>query len=171
NGTEYVTTANANCCGNNQSFTGGEGGTLGPIRCGIFARTTTTRVQSGATYWGIMEMSGNVFERMVTVGNSIGRTFDGLHGDGELSVNGNANVTNWPGLSGGEITGAAGSGYKMGAYSVSSSGPQYFMISPRIAANNTMTTRNGQYGFRGVHTAPTGVVVKMNIPGQNKEND
>jgi hypothetical protein len=118
-----------------------------------------------------MEMSGNLYERMVSVGNANGRLFNGLHGDGELSINGNGNVTNWPGFTGGEITGVAGSGYKMGTYSISSASPQLFMLSARHFASTLFALRSSQLSFRGGHTAPTGVVVKMNIPGQNKEND
>jgi formylglycine-generating enzyme required for sulfatase activity len=168
NGTEYVTTANANCCGNNQSFIGGEGGNIGPVRCGIFARTTTTRVQSGATYWGIMEMSGNVFERIVTLGNSTGRLFDGLHGDGNLSVNGNGNVTNWPGLTGGEITGATGCGNKMGCFTSSAN---LLIVSSRTNVNSSNSGRGNSLGFRGGHSAPTGIVLNKIKPEENKNKN
>jgi formylglycine-generating enzyme required for sulfatase activity len=56
----------------------------GPVRVGIFGTTASTRVQSGASLWGIMELSGNLWERSVTVGNPQGRAFTGLHGDGTL---------------------------------------------------------------------------------------
>ena len=44
----------------------------GPARVGIFAGTSgnTGRVTAGATYYGIMEMSDNVCEHPVTVGNA-----------------------------------------------------------------------------------------------------
>ncbi len=67
-----------------------------------------------------MEMSGNLIERPVSLGNTTGRLFDGLHGDGELSVNGNGDVSTWPGISGGEITGANGSGMKLGSFNMNS---------------------------------------------------
>jgi hypothetical protein len=45
------------------------------------------------------------------------------------------------------------------------------MLSARHFASTLFALRSSQLSFRGGHTAPTGVVVKMNIPGQNKEND
>lgn len=50
-----------------------------PYRCGIFsnsaANTNGTRENAGASYYGIMELSGNVAERVVSVGSSSDRTF------------------------------------------------------------------------------------------------
>ncbi|MDE5638981.1 MAG: hypothetical protein K2I47_04205, partial [Odoribacter sp.] len=39
----------------------------GPVRCGMFGTSATNQSQSGATYWGVMEMSGNVKELCVNV--------------------------------------------------------------------------------------------------------
>ncbi len=85
----------------------------GPVRVGIFAANAnnTGRETSGATYYGIMEMTGNLYERCVTVGNSTGRSFTGLHGNGELDTNGDPDVSNWPisaglGLKGGTYGGS-----------------------------------------------------------------
>lgn len=64
----------------------------GPFRCGIYATAGGSRLSSGATYWGIMEMSGNVVEICVPVGIASGRAFTGAHGDGVLDVNGNADA-------------------------------------------------------------------------------
>lgn len=72
----------------------------GPIREGIFATGETNREQSGASYYGIMELSGNVWELPVTVGNSTGRSFVGTNGNGSIDASGNANVSNWPGANG-----------------------------------------------------------------------
>lgn len=168
NGTETLVSTIANICYGNLTFTGGDGG-QGPLRCGIFARTSTSRRDAGATYWGIMEMSGNVVERHVTLGNSTGRLFDGLHGDGELSVNGNGDVANWPGLSGGQITGATGSGSKLGYWSNTTT--MYIMISSRNSSSYSYAGRISVNGFRGGHSAPTGVVMKKNMPGENKGNE
>ena len=54
----------------------------GPLRAGIFATPTSDRVSAGASYWGILELSGNVIERCMTVGTPAGREFMGTHGDG-----------------------------------------------------------------------------------------
>ena len=79
--------------------------TPGPLRVGIFAATADTfpnigRVMTGATFYGIMEMSGNVWERAVTVGNAQGRSFVGSHGNGLLDANGlPTGNTDWPSFS------------------------------------------------------------------------
>ncbi len=39
----------------------------GPVRCGLFATSATNQTQAGATYWGVMEMSGNLKELCVNV--------------------------------------------------------------------------------------------------------
>jgi formylglycine-generating enzyme required for sulfatase activity len=74
----------------------------GPVRVGIFAAqqcNSNQRENSGASYYGVMELSGNVAEIVVGTydvcsgnGSPFSRT---THGDGELSPNGHANVTNW----------------------------------------------------------------------------
>jgi len=88
----------------------------GPIRVGAFAKSNTTRLQSGASYYGIMDLSGNMHEMTINVGTPEGRAYTGIHGDGELSVNGNANVINWPGMNNGEITEKKGIGVRGGSY-------------------------------------------------------
>ena len=57
----------------------------GPLRVGIFATPRSGRVAAGASYWGIMELTGNLWERMVTVGYQGGRRFAGTHGNGSLA--------------------------------------------------------------------------------------
>jgi hypothetical protein len=49
-------------------------------RAGAFATPESDRVAAGASYWGIMDLSGNLAERVVTVGNVAGRRFAGTHG-------------------------------------------------------------------------------------------
>ena len=53
-----------------------------PLRAGIFATPESGRVTAGASYWGVMELSGNLCEYAVTVGNTMGRRFAAAHGDG-----------------------------------------------------------------------------------------
>lgn len=65
-------------------------------RAGIFATTNSDRIKAGAGYYGVMELSGSLGERVVTVSSSYGRGFTGVHGDGVLAANGQANVPNWP---------------------------------------------------------------------------
>lgn len=109
---ETSNTANANAVYNNNA------NVQGPMRVGVFATGSSTRVQSGAGYYGMMQLSDNLWERAVTVGNTTGRSFTGVHGNGGLSANGNANETAWPGLSSGEVTSATGAGYRGGGWSL-----------------------------------------------------
>lgn len=123
----------------------------GPMRVGVFAKSATTRAQSGASYYGIMELSGNLYERPVTVGNATGRAFTGVHGNGALSANGHANETDWPGLTGGEVTGATGSGFRGGDWVNDATGMR---ASDRDYAASMYTGRYSGYGFRGVRRVP-----------------
>ena len=143
-GTETITTAGANCAYNNTTFSGGDAGT-GPLRCGIFATGSSTRVTSGAGYYGVMELSGNLWERPVTVGNATGRAFTGLHGDGALDGTGNANVTYWPG------TDAVGAGSRGGVWRYDAT---IARTSDRGNAANTVAGRSYDYGGRAVRTSP-----------------
>jgi hypothetical protein len=65
-------------------------------RNGAFANDSSGRVVSGATYYGIMEMSTNLREITVSVINASGRAYTGEHGDGRLTDGGSQNVTGWP---------------------------------------------------------------------------
>lgn len=96
NGTETFTSGNANYGG--VAFTNGDGGT-GPSRAGIFATATSTRQTAGASFYGIMELTGNVREAVVamfTPGAS--NTYTRTWGDGLIDpVTGNHNVAGgWP---------------------------------------------------------------------------
>lgn len=91
------------------AYVGGDG-TTGPLRAGIFATAGGTRVTAGASYYGVMELSGNVREIVValasdahgaaggtsqlgTVNNTMTRTW----GNGDVSVGGgNHDVLTWP---------------------------------------------------------------------------
>jgi hypothetical protein len=65
-------------------------------RVGIFATPTTDRLHAGATYYGIMDMTGNVFERAVGGNNFDYSGFTTVNGDGNLDSYGFANVVGWP---------------------------------------------------------------------------
>jgi formylglycine-generating enzyme required for sulfatase activity len=118
----------------------------GPFRCGIFAASAQnkTREETGGSYYGIMELTGNLYERTVSIGHPDGRAFSGLHGDGILTANGEHNVLNWPSLTTGAI------GYRGGSYA---NGTIYCRVSDRFDAANTANIVNSRIGFRGVRTA------------------
>lgn len=112
-------------------------GTVGPFRVGIFAGSTTpaTRVQAGASYYGIMELSGNVAEGVITVANAAAQSYTGNHGDGTLSAAG-AQDEGWP-------TGVA-IGYRGGWFS---GDVTYLMTADRSligSSPNTDTSTNHQ---------------------------
>jgi formylglycine-generating enzyme required for sulfatase activity len=136
-----VAQSGANCAHNN--FTGTF---LGPVRSGCFANATTTREQSGASYYGIMELSGNVLEQVITLGNPEGRAFTGAVGDGVTDVNGEANQPNWP-----DKTTALGSGLRGGHWN---STLDYLRVGDRTFAADKITTRSEIAGGRGVRKAP-----------------
>jgi formylglycine-generating enzyme required for sulfatase activity len=113
NGTETVTEANANFSNITSTKTGGDAG-IGPLRVGIHATATSTRVQAGSSYFGVMDLTGNVFEMCVNVQHTPGRTYRGYdplyHGDGELSTVTNlgfANTPFWTGNAGATVITAA----------------------------------------------------------------
>ena len=90
---EYATNPRANIAINDES------GVQGPMRCGSFAYLATSRKQAGATYYGVMEMSGNLSEYTYSVGLNNNRNFNGnIHGDGVIQANGDTDtkVADWP---------------------------------------------------------------------------
>lgn len=66
-------------------------------RTGLFARSTgSTRELSGGTYYGLMDMGGNVNEICIGVHTTPGRAFtDNVHGDGYLAASGTTDVASW----------------------------------------------------------------------------
>lgn len=137
---------------------GAFGSTAGPLRSGNFARAgTTTRDTTGATYYGIMDMSGNLWDWVVTTGISTGRNYTANHGDGLLTTAGEFTVTGWPALGTGWCYGY---GFRGGSYS---STAEQLRVSSRNIANAdfhdswSRTQNLGQWrgyniGFRGVRT-------------------
>lgn len=67
--------------------------TKGPVRVGGYAGSSTTRQQSGATYYGIMNMGDNVSELVVYLGAASFNLSN--HGNGELNATSNFDVAGW----------------------------------------------------------------------------
>jgi formylglycine-generating enzyme required for sulfatase activity len=133
------------------SVYGNHSSVQGPFRVGAHATSQSTRESSGASYYGIMGLSGNVWERVVTVANTTGRAFDGRHGDGVLSIAGNGDVPNWPGFQTSDIRNGIGVGARGGSWFFTVTSLQ---ISDRRNAGQTVNSRNNELGFRAVRTAP-----------------
>ncbi len=127
----------------------------GPMRCGAMALAGSTRREAGATYYGIMDITGGLWEWQVTVGHATGRNFTATMGDGELDVNGQRTNGDWPNYSTGY-----GGGIRGGTWATDS--PNYdndLTISGRRTANWIPQQRNGapqrynSVGGRGVKSA------------------
>jgi formylglycine-generating enzyme required for sulfatase activity len=116
----------------------------GPLRVGIFATGSSGRASAGASYYGAMEMTGNVWERVVSLGDVVGSAFNGSNGDGTLTVNGDANQTTWPS----PLT-AIGTGYRGGAWNTYAP-YNYEQLSNRSNATIADATRVSSFGGRGV---------------------
>jgi len=126
-------------------------GTWSPMRSGApAAYPNATRTQAGATYYGIMEMGGNIFEQCVGGGSGYDySTFTTSNGDGALTNLGLANVTGWP----------ANGGVKSGTILRGGSfqyGPEYIRVSDRAFYDgndlNSNTNTAWTVGGRGVRT-------------------
>ncbi len=117
----------------------------GPLRSGYAANASTSRETSGAGYYGNMDLSDNIWERAVTVGNAGGRAFTGLHGDGVLSTGGDMDVTNWPVASTAEGTGFRGGNWVDVV--------TYVRTSARRYGSSAITSRNMVYGGRLCRTS------------------
>lgn len=123
-----------------------------PMRCGIFAASASsaTRVSTGASYYGVMELSGNLYERCVHISNSTGRSFTGAHGDGLLTTDGYGDVANWPGYVTDKISDFAGSNFRGGN---SNDDAARSMVSNRYDGSYEGGSRTQRDGFRSVRTA------------------
>jgi formylglycine-generating enzyme required for sulfatase activity len=136
----YTSVLNGLCAGGLNS-----GSTVyGPLRCGIFATGSSGRASSGAGYYGVMEMSGNVWERVVSLGNTSGSAFNGTLGDGTITSLGLANQATWP-----SPTTALGTGYKGGAWNTYGPNGQE-IVSYRTFSTTADATRQYSFGGRGV---------------------
>ena len=113
----------------------------GAMRTGAFATSTTSREGAGATYYGIMEMTGNALERPVSTGNATGRAFTGAHGNGTLEANGNADATAWPGEN------SLGSGFRGGCFD--NTYQNDLLVSDRLNAAIEYPSRSQSTGGRG----------------------
>ncbi len=126
------------------------------VRVGVFAANSgnTGRITSGASYWGIFELSGNCSERAITVGRPEARGFQGTHGDGILGPNGNANNPDWPGYSAEGVSSPVGCGYRGGDFSFPVPVLENLAVSSRRMATAFYDVRYFSASMRLVRTAP-----------------
>lgn len=131
--------SDANC---NDSWSNGING---PMRVGCFATSGSNRTESGASYYGIMELTGNLYEGCITLGNSWGRNFIGNHGTGGLNDIWNLNAC--LGNRGGSINCT-----DAGPYSLISK--LRLLVYDRIYISRTRSYYLYMEGLRCVRTAP-----------------
>ncbi len=109
----------------------------GPVRCGLFATSATNQTQAGATYWAVMEMSGNLKELCANV------NYTNL--DGGSCGTGVYNSALWN-------TSTSYYGVRGGGFS---SPDSLLRTSDRTEIMNyftTITQRDSTVGFRGVYS-------------------
>ncbi len=108
--------------------------------------TGAGREQTGASYWGILNLSGGLWDRVVTIDNAAehpvdkGRQFRGTHGAGTPAL-----PADWPGKDGN------GSGFRGGAAGLASA---HMGVSDRYSAAYGNNSRGARNGFRAVRSAP-----------------
>ena len=116
----------------------------GPVSIGLFENSRHAgifrRLNDGASFYGIMELSGNLWERCVSFGHPNGRAFTGIHGNGYLDEEGYADVSGWPGKDG------AGAGNRGGVWS--SPAGKYLFVALRFAGNNPRGKKGKNSGIR-----------------------
>lgn len=164
--------ANANTRGESQvrtsatNYINTSDGTINsPLRSGYAADATSDRKRSGGSNYGVMDLSGNLWEYCVTTSNAAGRSFRGNVGDGVLSVTeGRANQNSWPGVqntvttanTSGEVLKEyiAGVGMKGGSFVDSYQAAVTFVLQDPIAPGSASAPPNRfayrGYGCRGV---------------------
>ncbi len=121
----------------------------GPRRNGVFAASSSshTREATGATYYGIMEMSGNLGER--TKRASDAATFAGSHGNGILAENGFTTIPDWKEPDGNiDFISRGGSYYTQSNPIFGGGGIGLLKVSNRSSSSSLNTQ-----GIRGVRTA------------------
>ena len=122
-------------------------GTIGPVRNGIFAASAIqkNREETGGSYYGVMELSGNLYERCVSVGNPRGRLFNGNHGNGIISSTGNSTASFWPNFTTGEGFSFRGGGWFNAA--------NFLRVSDRFDGASIIPGASSRIGVRAGRTA------------------
>jgi formylglycine-generating enzyme required for sulfatase activity len=114
----------------------------GPLRNGILATSTSDRITSGGSFYGVMELTGNLIEKCACPSNvTYGRIFNGVHGNGTLNANGYATLSTWP-------------GYNSSTSSIDGINDEYGIINKGGAFNGFGLL---QVSYRPVPPAPAGL--------------
>ena len=118
-----------------------------PVKVGFSATNASGRLTAASSYYGVMEMSGNVGEFAVAAKTAGGSTYTGVLGDGELSTtvatDGDSDQLNWPDNTGAFVRG--GHFYVTGGY-----GNNSIRLKTSDRGETAVATRSPGYGARGV---------------------
>lgn len=110
----------------------------GPFRVGIFANDSSTRISSGAGYYGIMDLSKNVSEYVISIGSTSARAFSyKIHGDGMLDAYGQSRD------------------FLSNNFGGPGAGMNAFIQKLEAVSQRNSYGNQGTNGFRAVRTAPT----------------
>jgi formylglycine-generating enzyme required for sulfatase activity len=126
----------------NANYAGGPGV---PYRCGALATASSNRTQSGGTFYGVMDMSGNAQEPAIYAGGAEGRAFTGLHGDGLLNASSEANTAGWPSAINNNSVIPRGGGFGDGPSELQVSSRTYFSLNV-FPLNTFLGGRGGRTG-------------------------
>ncbi|MBC7884592.1 MAG: SUMF1/EgtB/PvdO family nonheme iron enzyme [Saprospiraceae bacterium] len=123
----------------------------GPLRVGVFAASYSepSRALAGGSYYGIMELSGGITERIISVEES---NFDGTHGDGEINAMGESDLA----TSADSVWGHDSSGVRGGRYDSDKTGVPILssrhLVSDRKASIRALDSRLHGAGMRFVRS-------------------
>lgn len=107
----------------------------GPAMVGVTTVSGRDRSLAGASYWGVLDLSGGLWERVVSVGTVEGRAFVATPGDGVALEP----MPSWPALDG------RGLGFRGGGWV---SDVAYLRVSDRSFASFANGARDSSIGFR-----------------------
>lgn len=132
-------------------------GDVGPLDgSGDEGPSEQSALRVGASHYWVMDLSGSLWERVVSIGDAAGRAFTGLHGDGDVNAYGDADVPGWPRELGSPRR-EKGFGYRGGGFyrhdEVYDAYRPHSPVSFRPYGSWSGGPRHRAYGFRGVRTA------------------
>lgn len=121
-------------------------GWIGPVTVGLYENAPriegySEREITGASYYGIMDLCGNVWENIISVGRAEGREYIPVHGTGELDKDGLHNMETWP-----DPKTAIGVGVRGGVFV--SPNPGYVHMALRVFAAHTKNDKRYHGGIR-----------------------
>lgn len=121
-------------------------GWIGPVSVGLYENGEklpgyTERECTGASYYGIMDLCGNVWENLVSAGRQEGRAYLPIAGNGELDDDGFHTMKEWP-----DSKTGVGIGVRGGVFV--SPTPDYLCISLRVFAAHTKNDKRYHGGIR-----------------------